>query len=184
MQDGGEPDFGAEMVRISGSGQQRSGGAAKQQPVKQAFVLQGQWAELVRQGEHNVELGHIQQIRLLGAHPVGLFLSLALRAVAITAGVVSYLLVAALGAPAKMPAKGCRSAGGQIIDDSTLKKAGLILLQILPAIAAQYIGHLYRSRIHRVVGVGRPVMAAPRQADHRIGCDWPARPLRCEGRWT
>lgn len=144
------------MAGIPGNTQQRIGGPAHQQPVQQALVLQDKRAQWLRQGKDDVEIGHIQQVLVLSSHPVGLFLPLALRTVAIAAGVVGNQLISALRTLAAVSTQYSGSTGGQVLDDASLKPAGRVLLKILPGIAGQYIPHFRGCSAHQTVGVGCP----------------------------
>lgn len=81
MQNSSKTNSGSKVFRVACNPEQRPGSASKQQTVEQSLILQGQWAELARQGKHEMEVGHIQQLFTLLIQPIGLFLLLAFRAV-------------------------------------------------------------------------------------------------------
>ena len=90
VQHGDEADSSAEMLRVGGDGPESSCGGSEQGAVDFALVLQCQRRQLCRQGEDDVEIGDRQQILAAVFQPLGALLRLALRAVAIAAGVVRY----------------------------------------------------------------------------------------------
>jgi len=94
----------AQPARVGGERIQRIRHRAEQQFVKRARIASGQRVEGVRQGEHQMEIRHRQQLppprrepRLLGAR-------LALRAVTVAAGMVAVAQRAATVAAFDMPA--------------------------------------------------------------------------------
>lgn len=162
VQDGGEPNFGAKMAGISGSGQQRSGSATKQQPVKLVFILQGKRTELMRKSEHDMEVPGIQQVFGLLIQPIGLPGCLAFRAVTVTAGVIGNQLMSALRALPAMSAKCGGSAGHQILYDYGLLQRARVAVQVVVGIAVQNIGHFHPTRAHGCppAGMGRIAAAS------------------------
>jgi hypothetical protein len=88
MQHHGDGGFGAEVAGIERESAQRPGDAAEEQPQQDAAVDAEERVERVRQGEHDVEVGHRQQHRLLGGHPLRALRALAFGTVAVAAGVV------------------------------------------------------------------------------------------------
>ena len=62
-------DASAEMARIGGDLQQRLGGCAKQQVVKQTLVAECEWCQLLGHGEDHMDVGHRQQARGLLQEP-------------------------------------------------------------------------------------------------------------------
>ena len=88
VQDHGDGGLGAEVARVERESTQGVGSDAEEQPVEQPAVHPHQRMEGVRQGEDEMEVRHGQQHRLLGRHPARGLLPLALRAVAVAAGVI------------------------------------------------------------------------------------------------
>ena len=105
MQYGGEPDAGAEVLGISGDGKQCLRRGAEQQVVDNRLVLVGDWSDLGRQREHQVEIADRQQVGLAGGEPVPRRRALALGTMAVAAGVVGDPAVAAILAALDMPAQ-------------------------------------------------------------------------------
>jgi len=80
-------DLGTQALRVGCDLQQRVGHAAEQQVVEGALVLQHEFGELVRYGEHDVEVVQRDQFAGPRRHPAVACLRLALGTVAIAAGV-------------------------------------------------------------------------------------------------
>jgi hypothetical protein len=83
-----EADGGAEMFGIGGNGQQSFGSGLKQDAVNPSRILNRQAADLLRQSEHDVEIGNGQQLRLPLGKPLGASGGLALRTVPVAARVI------------------------------------------------------------------------------------------------
>ena len=88
VEDGEEADAGSEMAPTGGNGEQSLRAGLEQNTVEGGFVLQGQRVELFRDGEDDVEVLHWQQLGLPAFQPSAALQILALRAMAIEAGVV------------------------------------------------------------------------------------------------
>ena len=120
VEDGQEADLGPEVLGIGGDLLQGLGGGPEEQAVDDAGVLQGDRAERRREGEDEVEVLDGQEFGLAGLHPVGGGGGLALGAVAVAAGVVGDLPVAAPVALLDVAAQGGGPAGGDVMQDATL----------------------------------------------------------------
>ena len=86
--------------------EQRLGAGLEQQVVDHRFVLESDRADARRQREHDVEVGHFQQLGLARLRPFAGLTGLALGAVPVTAAIVGNDRVAArlvLTAPATWP---------------------------------------------------------------------------------
>ena len=92
----GDADPGAEMLGIGGDGQQRFGRCLEQCIIDPRLVLVCDVGDRGRQGEDEVEVGHGQEIGFSLRQPVPRGGALTLRAVAVAAGVVGDLAVAAV----------------------------------------------------------------------------------------
>ena len=110
VQHGGDAQLGLEAVPAKL--QQGLAGGAEQQGVEGALVLLDQRVERVRQREHQVEIRHRQERRLLFGQPVSGRLPLAQRAVPVAAGMRHKMRAATLQAPVAMAAQ-CRGAASQ-----------------------------------------------------------------------
>ena len=104
MQHGNGAHLRAEVTRIGGDLAQRIGGGAEQDGIDDALVLERDLRGLWRQGEDHVVVGHRQQLGLACFEPFGARQTLALRAVAITAGVVGATNEPTIGTVLDMPA--------------------------------------------------------------------------------
>ena len=101
------------------------------------------------QGEHDVEVGHRQQLGLARLEPFGARQALALRAVPIAAGVVGATNQSAIGTVLDMPAQRRRPARLDRRHDAALGAAEMVGvgLPICRAVAAENIRHLQLGRI-------------------------------------
>lgn len=110
MQHGGDADSGAEMLGIGRDCQHGLGRDLEQEIVDHRLVLVGDIGDGSRQREHQVEVGHRQQLgRALGEPPLG-GCALAFWAVPVAAGIVADGRVGAVLAARDMPAEGCGAA--------------------------------------------------------------------------
>lgn len=95
VQNGETGDLRPEMFRVSAEGQQGLRNGAKEHPVDDAAILKRERRELLRNGEHHVEVLHIEQFLLTRLEPVGSSRPLTLRTMPIAARVVNRHLVTA-----------------------------------------------------------------------------------------
>ncbi len=86
MEDGGEADARAQMLRVGGDRGQRLGGGPEQKVVDGRFGLERDRADRSRQGEDDVVVGNRQQLRLAVFEPLPRRGRLALRAMPVAAG--------------------------------------------------------------------------------------------------
>lgn len=82
-----ETDLGSEMLGVEGNLQKSFGAGPEQQIVEELLVLQHEWTELVRQGEHYVEVADGEQFFLASCEPAPTSRDLTLGAVPIATGV-------------------------------------------------------------------------------------------------
>src|SRR5271167_1271614 len=101
-----EADFRTEMLRIGGDGVQRLRRRPEQDIIDQGLVLERNGGDQVRNGEHDMEVGHVEKLRLTVLEPLRPCQTLALRTIAIAARVVGDALVAAIAATLNMTAEG------------------------------------------------------------------------------
>jgi hypothetical protein len=104
MEHGQKADLRAEVARIGGDLQQCFGSGLEEQAVNDSFVLQGYGRELFRQREDDVEIFHGEEFSGAFLKPCGARDGLTFRTMAVAAGVVSDLSVAALVASLQMSA--------------------------------------------------------------------------------
>ena len=86
VQQGGEADARAQMLRVGGDCGQRLGGNPEQEVVDGGLVVERDSADRSRQGEDDVIVGNRQKLRLAVCEPLPRRGRLALGAVAIAAG--------------------------------------------------------------------------------------------------
>ena len=120
VKDGEEPDPGTEMARIRGHFEKGLGGSAEEQAVQNARILERKRREPVRQCEYHVCVRHGQEHRALLLEPVRGGRGLALRAVAIAAGIVRDDPVPARIALVDVTPECGGPAGKQTLDDAPL----------------------------------------------------------------
>ena len=96
VQHGGEADARAQMLRVGGEGGQRLGGGPEQEVVDGGLVLERDGADRGRQGEDEVIIRNRQEFGLAVFEPLPRRGGLALRAVAVAAGIVGDALVRAV----------------------------------------------------------------------------------------
>jgi hypothetical protein len=110
VEDGGDADASAEVLRVSRDRHHRLRRCAEQQIVDDRLVLPGDVRNLGRQCEDDMEVADRQQVGLAGGEPVLRRRALALGAMAVAARVVSDPAVAAILAALDMAAEGSRAA--------------------------------------------------------------------------
>ena len=125
VQHGGQSDPGAEVLRVGGDGDERLGRRLEQQIVDDGLVLPRDGGDRRRQGEHDVEVWDRQQLGLPIGQPLLGGNGLALRAVAIAAGVVGDAYMRAILAALDMAAESCGAAALDGRHDLQLREAHL-----------------------------------------------------------
>jgi len=106
-----DADSAAQPARVLAEFEERCTSGVKEQPVDHARIALGEGIEFMGQGEHDVEIGHRQELRLPGSKPTLLGQGLTLRAVPVAAGVIGIAQLPALIAAGNVAAQ-CRSAAG------------------------------------------------------------------------
>ena len=96
VQHGGEADARAQMLRVGGEGGQRLGGGPEQEVVDGGLVLERDGADRGRQGEDEVIIRNRKEFGLAVFEPLPRRGGLALRTVAVAAGIVGDALVRAV----------------------------------------------------------------------------------------
>ncbi len=110
MQHGGQADAGAKVLGIASDGDQRLGGGLEQNGIDGCLVLVGDMGDRCRQGENHMVIGHRQQFRLTRDKPILGHRALAFGAMAVAAGIVGDVGMAALLASRHMTAERRRAA--------------------------------------------------------------------------
>ena len=148
---GKEAELGAEVLGVGRDGAQGLGRGAEQDAVDDWLVLAGDVGDLFRHGKDHVEIGRGQQFGSAVFEPLGAGQRLALRAMAIAAGVVPDALVAAGVTLFDVPAKRRRPAPHDRGHDTALRsrQRSAVLLTIGIAEAAEYLRHFRHRAAHR-----------------------------------
>jgi len=146
------------MARVGGDRPQRLGHRPEQDGIDHRLVLEGDGRHLVlegdgrrlgRHGEHDMEVRDRQQIGLSVGQPIGPRQALALRAMAVAAGVVGDAAVRAVLASFNMSTE-CRGAAGfDRLHDATFNTShmGAMSSPVGSAMAAENVRHL-QGRTH------------------------------------
>jgi hypothetical protein len=146
-----EADFGAKMLGITSDFEEGFGASLQQQMVQDFLVLQGEWGQLMGQGEDNMDVARREKLLTTRLEPSLAGVGLTLWAVPVPAAVVrDDRTVAAVGALIEMPAQG----GGATAHDGSQHFE--VLPGDPPAAAfdeaasrgANQIGHLERWPVH------------------------------------
>ena len=144
VEDGGEADAGAEMLRVGGDGGQRLGGGPEQEVVDGGLVVERDRADRRRQGEDDVVVGNRQQVRLTLGEPLPRRRALTLRAVAVAAGVVGDAFMRAVLAALDMAAERGGATGLDRRHDLQLSEAQVTGVGLAPcrSMGAKDVGDL------------------------------------------
>jgi hypothetical protein len=110
VQDTEKTDLGSQMFRVGRDLQHGRCAGAKQEVIEDLGVTLAEWNQLVRQGEHEMKIGHAEQFLFSRGEPALARLSLALGAVPVPAAVIGDGLVAATRTVIDVPAQGRRAA--------------------------------------------------------------------------
>ena len=110
MQHRDEADARAEMLGIGGDGERGLGGGLEQQIVDHGLVLVGEVAQRGRQGIHDMEVWHRQQLGLARGQPLPRGGALTFGAMAVAARIIGDEGMRAVLAARDMAAKRRRAA--------------------------------------------------------------------------
>ncbi len=149
---------GAEVLWIGGDADQRLGGELEQQPVDHCLVRVREVGNRRRQREHDVVVLDRQQVGTALLEPAPCGAALALRAVAVAAGVVGDRIGAAAGTVQHMPAQRRAAAGLDGRHDLELGQTQVAALLVSP----RRPGAAEDVRDFQGRGAWRPVMACAR----------------------
>ena len=157
MQDREEADVGAEMPRIACHGQEGVGHGLKQARIEGTRVLQHQRAEGMREREHHMEVGDVEELRFAGGKPRRLRAALALGAMPIATGVIGNLGVVTVVALRLVASEGCRPAGRNGPQDPPLLGGDgrAIAREIRLAILPDHVRHFEARAAHDRVSRGK-----------------------------
>jgi hypothetical protein len=147
VQDGHQPDLGAQMPGIGGDDAQRIGGGREQDAVDDGLIVESDLGDRRRHSEDDMEVRYRQQLGLSVGQPLSTRQPLALRAVPVAAGIVGDAKLAAVVALFDMTAQHCRAAGFDGAHDPALAAAQMagMDLTVRGTVAAEDIRHLQRA---------------------------------------
>ena len=109
------PDPRSQVLGVGGHLQKGFLGAVKEQPIQELTVAQCQRAELVGQGEDDVEVGNGQEVGLTFGQPGRPLASTALGTASVAAGMIVVPYLAAVIALGDVPAQSGRAAERQVV---------------------------------------------------------------------
>ena len=144
VQDGEEPDLGAEALGIASDFKQGLRDGFEEQIENRPARCQCQRVQLMGQSEDDVKVVGVDEIAPLSVEPYSSCLGLALGATARTAGVKrDRCFVLATFTLILMPAEGSSAAAlhGPISLQLLIAESGLEALEKLPALATDDVGH-------------------------------------------
>jgi hypothetical protein len=96
VQDGDQPDLGAQMPGIGSDDAQRLGGCREEDAVDDGLIVERDLGDRRRHRKDDVEVRHRQQLGLSVGQPLSAGEPLALRAVPVAAGIVGDAKLAAV----------------------------------------------------------------------------------------
>ena len=154
MENRQEPDGGPEVVGVGRHLQQGPGRGLKEDAIDHLRVLQGKGSESLGQREHHVEIGHGQEVRLLGLKPLGRLTALALGTVPVPAGVVGDLPLAAVVTLLDMAPQNPGPALDHGPQDPGLSRGGPMAVPVGLTVAADDLGDLQPRPLAHPLGAG------------------------------
>ena len=132
VEDGGEADARAQMLRVGGDGGQRLGGCPEQELVDGGLVVERHRADYGRQGEDDVIVGDRQEFGFALGQPLLRRRALTLRAVAVATGIVGDAFVRAVLAALDVAAQRRGPAGLDRRHDFQLAEADMTFVGFAP----------------------------------------------------
>src|SRR5664279_2512328 len=152
VQDGEEPDLGAEPFSISRHLEQGLGAGLEQQIEQSPAGSQAQRVQFVGHSEDNVKVVSVEQIALLRLEPSSAGLCLALGAAARSAGVIgdgSFVLAVLTLILVSAEGRSAAALHSPICLQLLIAENGLEALQKLPALATDDVSHFEGWPVHR-----------------------------------
>ena len=156
VQNAEHADLGAQMLGIARQFDGGLGAGGEQQFVEQPCVLESQHVEFVRHGENHVKVARGQQFLFSRGEPALAGFGLALRAMAVPAGVIGdgrwtiAAFLAALGTGIEVAAqrRGPAVADGAEHLPLLIAEAGSVAVQKTITLRAEDVGHLHGRPCH------------------------------------
>src|SRR5208282_3702872 len=158
VQNRGEADLGAEMLRVAGNGFECLDRCLKQDAIHDCLVLVGKRGNLLRQREHDMKIFDLQQVSLARCKPLPRRRTLTLRTMPVATTAVCDLGMRALATAMDMATQSSRSASLDRCHDAklaTIEMAG-IGLAVGFAVASEDIRHLELGTRHCVSSTAFP----------------------------
>src|SRR5215831_807202 len=176
MQHREEADVRAEMPRIACHRQEGLGHGLEQTHIQGARVLQHQWAQGMRQREHHMEVGNLEEVRFAGREPRRLRAALTLGAMPITTGIVGVLGVVTVVTLRQVASQGGRPAGRNGPQDPPLlgRDRRAIACEIRLSILPDHVRHFEDGAAHDRGSRGR--------LSRGLGVAWRACGVTCKYR--
>ena len=150
MQDGEEAQLSAEVFRIGTKGEQGFRGGAEQNRVQHVLVVEGEVGDLFGQRKNDVKVFDRQKFGLPAFEPLGACQTLALGAMAVTAGVVGVtrVLTVAVVALFDVAAEGSRAAGLDGAHHFELSERQRVGRTVGLAVLSKNVGHFESGAWH------------------------------------
>jgi len=155
MENSQEPDGGPEVAGVGRHLQQCPGRSLEQEPIDHLRVLEGHGGQELGQGEHDVEVGDGQEVRLLGLEPLGRLTALALGTVPVPAGVVGDLPLAAVVTLLDVAPQSAGPALDHGPQDPALSRGRRVALPVRLTVAANDLGDLQPRSLAHLLGEGK-----------------------------
>jgi len=150
-----ETDFHPQTFGVAGDGKERLSGGAEEDVVDDFFVVEGDVGDGFGEREDHMEVLHGQQLGLPLLQPFGAGDSLALGAMAVTAGAVLNVGVLAVVAPFDSTAQRGRAASLNGLHQAMLVQGQWMSLPVGGAVLPKDVGQLQGWRRHGLaLGVG------------------------------
>ncbi len=170
VEHGDDADLGAEMLWVGTDRAERLGRRPEQDGVDRLLVLERDLGNRRRQREDDVEVRHRQQLGLTCGEPGGARPALALRTVAVAAGVIGAADQSAIRADLGMAAQLRRPAQLDGAHHATLDAAEMTVMRpaIGIAVAAEDIRHFQTGRHGGPVRRAAPPLTSADRAGSRF----------------
>lgn len=141
VEDGGDCGLRTESLGVRGEGEQRLGHGFDQDGEEGTAVMECHRAQLLRHGEHDVEVRRGQQALSALFDPAVLFEGVASRTVAVAAGVEGGALEAAVKAHVDVPAQDRCPAGSNVPQRPALDDGQRVACLIQPAVGTEDVSN-------------------------------------------
>jgi hypothetical protein len=160
------------MVRIACHGQEGLGPSLKEESRHPPWVLERAWAEGMREGQHHMDVGDVEQLRCASREPGRLRPAWTRGAMPIAPGVLGDLQVATPVTRRRMPPEGRSATDSDRPEGAVLLRGqgGAIACQRGRAIRAPHVRHCEGGAVHKGL-VQRQRIAWARGGVQGMRCD-------------